>query len=77
MEELASVLKLETRVTIYNQINAGTFPIRTYKDGRGRFADYQDVAEYLEKCRERANSSARAPVLAGYTARGSASLYDQ
>lgn len=53
VEQLADVLGL-TKVAIYNQISGDKFPIPTYKDAGKTFADYRDVAEYLDACRERA-----------------------
>ena len=53
MEQLAEVLTM-AKTTIYNQISAGTFPVPTYVDGNKRFADFRDVAAYLDACRERA-----------------------
>lgn len=50
VEQLAEVLSL-AKPTIYNQLSAGTFPIKTYLDGGKRYADYRDVAEHLEACR--------------------------
>ncbi|HWH75079.1 MAG TPA: hypothetical protein VNV16_12530 [Methylibium sp.] len=57
VEQLGEVLGLK-RGTIYNQISAGTFPIPTYVDGGGRWADYRDVAAHLDACRERAAAAA-------------------
>lgn len=39
--------------TAHNMLSAGTFPIPTRKEGRNRVADVRDVAEYLDKQRER------------------------
>lgn len=44
--------------TIYNKCAKGTFPVLTYVDGGKRFADYRDVAKYLDDCRERARIQA-------------------
>ncbi|KQP43889.1 AlpA family transcriptional regulator [Pseudorhodoferax sp. Leaf274] len=57
IDQLAEVLHLSSR-TIYNQVSAGTFAVPTYVDGAKRFADYRDVATYLDACRERARSPA-------------------
>ena len=57
VEQLANVLGL-TKVAIYNQISAETFPIPVYKDAGKTFADYRDVAEYLDTCRGRARCAA-------------------
>lgn len=54
-EQLAGVLSI-TKGALYNQISAGTCPVKTYLDGGKRFADYRDVAEHLDACRERASS---------------------
>lgn len=52
MEQLAEVLGIKVN-TIYNQVSAGTFPVKTYLDGH-RYADYRDVAAHLDECRARA-----------------------
>lgn len=57
LDQLAEVLGM-AKNTIYNQTSAGTFPIPTYIDGNKRFADYRDVATYLDSCRERAKTPA-------------------
>ncbi len=57
VEQLGAVLGL-TKGAIHNQISDGTFPIPTYLDGGRRWADYRDVAEHLDKCRERAKATA-------------------
>lgn len=57
MEQLASVLNV-SKGGIYNQVSAGTFTIPTYLDGKLRWADYRDVAAYLDSCRERARLAA-------------------
>ena len=56
-EQLASVLGI-TKPAVYNQLSAGTFPINTYKDAGKTWADYRDVAIYLDRCRERARTVA-------------------
>jgi hypothetical protein len=56
-EQLASVLGI-TKPAVYNQLSAGTFPIATYKDAGKTWADYRDVAAYLDTCRERARAHA-------------------
>lgn len=55
VEHLAEVLGV-AKGTIYNQISALTFPVATYVDGKQRWADYRDVAAYLDDCRDRAKS---------------------
>lgn len=52
-DEMAELLGI-TRPTLYNQISAGTFQIKTYLDGGKRFADYRDVAEYFDLARKMA-----------------------
>ena len=37
--------------TIYNKIAKDEFKVRTYVDGGKRFADYRDLAAYLDCCR--------------------------
>ena len=51
VEQLSEVLGL-TKGAIYNQISAGTFPVKTYLDSGKRWADYRDVASHLDRCRE-------------------------
>lgn len=53
VEQLAAFLCV-TKTTLYNQITAGTCPVKTYLDGKSRFADYRDVAAHLDTCREKA-----------------------
>lgn len=53
MQELAEVLGI-AHGTLRNRLSAGTFKVRTYVDGGTRYADYRDVAEYLDECRQSA-----------------------
>lgn len=53
MEALAKLLGIEVR-TLYNQISAGTCPVKTYKEGKARFADYRDVSAHLDQMRAQA-----------------------
>lgn len=55
--QMADALGL-ARNTIYNQIAQGTFRVKTYVDGGKRFADYRDLAKYLDEVREKAGSPA-------------------
>lgn len=48
--DLAAVLKL-SRTTIWNTAAAGDIKVPTYLDGGKRYADYRDVASYLNKQR--------------------------
>jgi hypothetical protein len=57
MDQLAEALSVG-KSTIYNQVSAGTFPVPTYLDGNKRFADYRDLATYLDACRARAATQA-------------------
>ena len=57
VEQLASVMGL-SKGAIYNQVSAGTFPVTTYVDIGKRWADYRDVAEHLDKCRDTARAAA-------------------
>lgn len=57
VEALAGVLGL-SKGAIHNQISAGTFPVPTYLDGGKRWADFRDVAEHLDRCREAARVAA-------------------
>lgn len=54
VEQLAQVLGI-TKGALYNQVSAGTCPVKTYLDGGKRYADYQHVAEHLDACRELAS----------------------
>jgi len=57
-KQIGEVLGLSAGA-VRNRINAGTLELRTYVDGQ-RYADYQDVADYLELCRSRASAQAGA-----------------
>lgn len=63
MEQVAEVLGI-ARNSIYNKVAAGTFEIPTYVDGNKRFADFRDVAAYLDDCRARASVQVRFPAAA-------------
>ena len=52
-KQLAALLNI-TPGALLNRISDGDLPIPTYKDGGKRFADYRDVAEYIDNCRSRA-----------------------
>lgn len=56
VDQLAGVLHM-ARNTVYNQVANGTFSVPTYVDGGKRFADYRDVATYLDDCRQRARAA--------------------
>lgn len=51
VEQLADALGL-AKNTIYNQLAKGTFGVKTYLDGKQRWADYRDLAAYLDSQRE-------------------------
>lgn len=53
VEQLGKVLGMKAN-TIYNQVAKKAFPIKTYLDAGQRWADYRDVAQYLDECRDRA-----------------------
>ncbi|MDN7851369.1 hypothetical protein [Burkholderia seminalis] len=55
--QLAQLL-LMSEGTIRNQISAETFPIPTYKEGGGRFAPYDAVADYLDQMSAQARRQA-------------------
>lgn len=55
-ESLANILGMATG-TVLNNIRSGRFTIPTYKDGGKVWADYRDVAEYIDLCRERAKAA--------------------
>ena len=57
VDQMADALGL-ARNTIYNQIAQGTFKVRTYVDGGKRFADYRDLAKYLDEVRAGATTPA-------------------
>lgn len=59
IEDLGELLGW-SRASVFAQLAAGTFPISTYLDTSVRYADYRDVAQYLERCREEA-AAAQAP----------------
>lgn len=63
-EQLADVLGI-TKGALYNQLSAGTCPVRTYVDGGKRWADYREVARHLDQMAALASGS---PVAAGYSA---------
>lgn len=50
VEKLGEALGLAPQ-TIYNKIAKGEFNVKTYVDGGKRFADYRDVASYLDSLR--------------------------
>lgn len=52
LDELAVVLRL-SKNTLYNQIAAGALGVKTYMDGKRRWADYRDVAKYLDEQRSK------------------------
>ncbi len=51
VDQLAELLGI-SKGAVYNQISAGSFPVKTYLDGGKRWADYRDVALHLDSCRE-------------------------
>lgn len=53
IEQLAEVMSIAP-ATIYNQVSAGKFPIKTYVEGKMRYADLRDVTAYFDQCREMA-----------------------
>jgi len=57
MEQLAECIGIAVN-TIYNQVAKGVFPVKTYRDGKQRWADYRDVAQYLDDCRASAATQA-------------------
>lgn len=57
VDQMADALGL-ARNTIYNQIAQGTFRVKTYVDGGKRFADYRDLATYLDEVRAGATTPA-------------------
>lgn len=59
VEQLAEILGM-SRGTLFNRLTKGKCPIATYLDGSRRFADYRDVANYIDACRARAKIDAAA-----------------
>ena len=57
MPVVAEVLQV-SRWTVQRAISANTFQIATYIDNGARYADYRDVARYLDKCRQEAQDAA-------------------
>jgi predicted site-specific integrase-resolvase len=53
MEQLAEALAISVH-TLRNQISAGHIPVKTYRVQGRRFADFRDVAAYLDQCRAQA-----------------------
>lgn len=53
VNQIAEMLDIKT-ASLANQISANRCPIKTYIDGGRRWADYRDVAEYIDTARERA-----------------------
>lgn len=47
MEQLSELLDIKI-TTLHNKRSAGTLGIKTYLDGGKRYADYQEVAQYLD-----------------------------
>lgn len=56
MEQLAQVLGLAV-ATLHARIARGELGIPTYVDGKMRFADTRDVAEYLDRLRAEARQA--------------------
>lgn len=56
VSQLATLLG-RTEGTIRNQISGGRLGIHTYLDGGQRWADYRDVAEYIDAKRESARGA--------------------
>ena len=51
--QIAEVMGI-TKAAVHNKVSDGPMPIKTYVDSGKRWADYRDVAEYIDGCRERA-----------------------
>lgn len=50
VDDLSEIVKVSPG-TIRNKISDETFPIKTYKTGRKRLADFRDVAIFLDRNR--------------------------
>jgi predicted site-specific integrase-resolvase len=59
MEQLAKVLGLAA-TTLHARIGRGELDIPTYVDGKLRWADARDVAEYLDRKRQEAHDALHA-----------------
>lgn len=57
IDQLAEVLGIAAG-SIYNLVSANQLALPTYVDGKRRWADYRDVATYLDACRARAGTQA-------------------
>lgn len=55
-KQLADVLGI-AEGTVRNRISARTLGVPTYEDGGRRWADYRDVAEYIDTMRAAAKAS--------------------
>lgn len=53
-EQLAEALGM-AHGTLRNKISAGTLTVPTYLDGGTRYADYRDVAAYMDEKRKQAH----------------------
>lgn len=58
LEQIGDALGLEIG-TLYQRIAHGRLDLPTYVDGKRRFADTRDVAEYLDKLRDQALQAVR------------------
>jgi hypothetical protein len=57
LEQLAEVLDM-AKGSLSNRIYRGEIDLPTYLDGGRRFADVRDVAEYLDRMRQSAETRA-------------------
>jgi hypothetical protein len=55
MAQLADALGME-KATVMNKVSAKTLGVRTYLDGGKRWADIRDVADHMDRMRERAEA---------------------
>lgn len=53
-EQLAEALGM-AHGTLRNKISAGKLSVPTYLDGGNRYADYRDVAAYMDEQRKKAH----------------------
>lgn len=66
VDQIAEILSISPGHA-YNMLSSGELPIRTYKEGKRRFASYEAVADYLDAKDDEAfeeakkNRSAKAP----------------
>lgn len=56
VDALAKILGM-SKGSVRNRISEGKLPIVTYVDGGKRWADYRDIAEYIDRCRPKSGAT--------------------